>query len=156
MLAVVITWPPSTYIFIPSLQSNSIREKLYFCCLMLKATKFFWCWNIKFLFATSVVGATRGSWLEGAYVLTSLLTNKARIGREQKSFEDQDQNRFQSSLLLFLALCLSLSRTYKKRGWRFFNLLRVIKKKKKTRITARQRRSHVSYSATTLQPHATL
>jgi hypothetical protein len=115
MLTVVTTWPPSTYIFIPSLQFHSILEKLYFCCLMLKATKLFWCWIFKFLFATSVVGATGGSWLEGAYVLTLLPTNRARIRRERRSLGEQNQNRFQSCLLFFLALCFSLSRMYRKR-----------------------------------------
>ncbi len=129
-LKVVTTRPPSTYIFIPSLQFNSILEKLHFCCLMLKAKKFFCCWILKFLFATNVVGATGGSWLEGAYVLTPLPTNKARNRREWRSLEDEDQNSFQTSLLFFLALCFFLSRTYRKRGWTFLNLPRVIQRKK--------------------------
>ncbi len=47
---------------------------------------------------------------------TPLPTNKARNGREWRSLEDQDQNKFQTSLLFFLALCFSLSRTHRKRG----------------------------------------
>jgi hypothetical protein len=150
MLTVVTTRPPSTYIFIPSLQFNSILEKLYFCCLMLKATKFFWCWILKFLFATSVVGATGGSWLEGAYVLTPLPTNRARIRRERKSLEEQNQNTFQSCLLLFLALCFSLSRTYRKRLKTLELAKSHSKKKKNTRATTSQCRNVVaSYSAAT-------
>ncbi len=114
MLTVVTTRPPFTYAFTTSLQYISILEKLYFCCLMLKATKFFWCWILKFLFATSVVGATGGSCLETAYVFTSLPTNKARIRQEQRSLEDKDQNRFQSFILFSLALCFSLSCKYRR------------------------------------------
>ncbi len=45
MLTVVTTRPPFTYAFTTSLQYISILEKLYFYCLMLKATKFIWCPN---------------------------------------------------------------------------------------------------------------
>jgi hypothetical protein len=70
--------------------------------------------------------------------------------------EEQDQNRFQSSFLFFLALCFSLSRTYRKRGWRLLNLPRVISNQKKktrelqhrsvaaTRTTVPQRRNRNS------------
>jgi hypothetical protein len=138
----VTTRPPSTYIFIPFLQFNSILEKLYFCCLMLKATKLFWCWILKFLFATSVVGTSGGSWLEGAYVLTSLPTNRARIKQVRRSLEEQDQNRFQSCLLFFLALYFYLSRMYRKRLKTLELAKSHSKKKKKTRATASQHCSH--------------
>jgi hypothetical protein len=143
MLTVVTTRPPSTYIFIPSLQFNVILEKLYFCCLMLKATKFFWCWILKFLFATSVVGATGGSWLKGAYVLTSLPTNKARIRRKRRSLEDQDQNMFQSSLLFSISFFLAR----RKKGWRFLNLPKVIQKKKKKKQPVAATRNAVATRA---------
>jgi len=136
MLTMVTTRPPFTYIFIPSLQFNSILEKLYFCCLMLKATKFFWCWILKFLFAISVVGATRGSWLERAYVLTPLRTNKARIRWVRRSWEKQNQNRFQSCLLFFLALCFFLFRTYRKR----------LKTLKLAKSHSKKKKQHASYS----------
>jgi len=144
MFKVVTTRPPSTYIFIPSLQFNSILEKLYFCYLMLKATKFFWCWILKFFFATSVVGATGGSWLEGAYVLTPLPTNRAKIRRVRKSLEEQDQNRFQKlSLILSCSLFLSFSHVQEEveDSW---TCQESFKKKKK----------HANYSVAALQPHA--
>jgi hypothetical protein len=142
MLTVVTTRSPSTYIFIPSLQFNSILEKLYFCCLMLKATKFFWCWILKFIFATSVVGATRGSWLEGAgwkelmflhYCQpTGLGSNECRGAWKSKT-----KISFKVVSCYFL-LSVSLFLAHIGRGWRLLNLPRVIQKKKKTRELQRR------------------
>jgi hypothetical protein len=42
------------------------------------------------VFFKFVVGATRGRWLEGSYVLTLLPTNRARIRRVRRSLEEQD------------------------------------------------------------------
>ncbi len=58
--------------------------------------------------------------------------------------EEQDQNRFQSCLLFFLALYFSLSRTYRKRLKTLELAKSHCKKLKKTlRVAASQRRSHV-------------
>ncbi len=98
--------------------------------------------------------------LEGAYVLTPLPTNKARIRQERRSLEEQNQNRFQSCLLFFLVLCFFLSHTYRKR-LKTFELAKSPSKKKSELQCCNHAKCHSNTScsaaatlATTSQCHS--